>query len=128
METQPPMTARFVCVRCDGDKCPYCGGRGWLTEETVRHQRTKELVEAVAKNLIEKRIAVIGPEEWARRASEENLTVDQYTEVEVWQATGPMKYQFMRLTEDVIDAIADLTAIEVPPVFVPDRPELNIIG
>ena len=119
------MTTRFVCVQCKGQKCVHCGGCGWLTEETVRHQRTKELVEAVANKLVENKIAAIGPEEWARRASEEKLTVDQYTEIEVWQATGPVKYQFMGLTEEVIDAIADLTAIEVPPVFVPD---MRIVG
>ena len=119
------MTTRFVCVRCQGETCPYCGGCGWLTEEIVRHQRTKELVEAVATNLVERRIAAIGPEEWARLASEESLTVDQYTEVEVWQATGPVKYQFMGLSGDVTDALADLAGIEVPPVFVPD---MRIVG
>jgi hypothetical protein len=91
----------------------------------VRHQRTRELVEAVAKNLVENRIATVGQEEWSRMAAAENLSVEQYTEVEAWAATGPVKYQFMGLTEDVIDAIADLTAIEVPPVFVPD---MRIIG
>jgi hypothetical protein len=122
------MTTRFVCVSCQGENCPYCGGRGWLTEETVQRERTRELVEAVAKNMIETRIAAIGPEEWSRRASEENLTVDQYTEVEVWAATGPVKYQFLGLTEEVIAAVCDLVGLEVPPVFVPDRPELNIVG
>jgi hypothetical protein len=83
------------------------------------------LVEAISMNLIQKKIAAIGPEEWARRASEENLTVDQYTEIEVWVATGPVKYQFMGLSGDVIDALADLAGIEVPPVFVPD---MRIVG
>jgi len=91
----------------------------------VQVERNNSLVEMVAKNLIEKKIAAIGPEEWARRASEENLTVDQYTEIEVWQATGPVKYQFMALTEDVIDALCDLVEIEIPPVFVPD---MRIVG
>ena len=119
------MTTRFVCVRCQGETCPRCNGRGWVGEKGVQIERNHALTEAIAKNLIEKKIAAIGPEEWARRASEENLTVEQYTEVEVWVATGPVKYQFMALDGKVIDAIADLAAIEIPPVFVPD---MRIVG
>jgi len=91
----------------------------------VRQQRTRELVEVVAKKLIENRIATVGQEEWSRRAAAENLTVDQYMEVEAWAATGPVKYQFMGLSGDVTDALADLAGIEVPPVFVPD---MRIVG
>jgi hypothetical protein len=83
------------------------------------------LVEAVAKNLVEKKIAAIGPEEWARRASEENLTVEQYTEIEVWQATGPISHQMMALSNEVLDSLADLMGIEIPPVWVPD---MRIVG
>jgi len=119
------MTTRFVCVRCQGETCPRCNGRGWVGEKGVQIERNHALADAIAKNLIEKKIAAIGPEEWARRASEENLTVDQYTEIEVWVATGPVKYQFMGLSGDVIDALADLAGIEVPPVFVPD---MRIVG
>jgi hypothetical protein len=86
------------------------------------------LVEAVAKNLTEKKVAAVGQEEWDRRAADENLTVDQFTEIEVWQATGPIKYGFMGLTDEVIDAIADLAGIEIPPVCLEDRPKLNLVG
>jgi hypothetical protein len=119
------MSQRFVCVQCDGEKCLHCGGRGWLTEQTVQRERTRELIEVVAKNLIEKQIAVIGPEEWARRAAEMDLTPDQYTEVEVWSATGPISCQFMALSNEVLDILASLLGIEVPPVWVPD---VRIVG
>ncbi len=56
------------------------------------------------------------------------LTTDQFTEIEIWQATGPVKWQFMGLTEDVIDALADLVGIEVPPIFMEDRPKLKVVG
>jgi hypothetical protein len=83
------------------------------------------LVEAIAKNLIETKIAAVGPDEWARRAAAENLTVEQFTEIEVWQATGPISYQFMALSSDVTDAVCDLIGVEVPPVWVPD---MRIVG
>jgi hypothetical protein len=86
------------------------------------------LVEAIAKNLIEKQIAAVGHEEWARRAAREDLTTAQFTQIEVWQATGPIKYQFMALTDGVIDALADLVGIEVPPIFMEDRPKLKVVG
>jgi len=119
------MTSRYVCVDCSGEQCLRCSGRGWVRKAVVQRERKTALIEAVARNLVEKQIAAIGPEEWARRASEENLTVDQYTEVEAWAATGPVKYQFMALDGKVIDAIADLAAIEISPVFVPD---MRIVG
>ena len=34
----------------------------------------------------------------------------------------------MALTDEVIDALADLVGIEIPPVFMEDRPELNVVG
>jgi hypothetical protein len=87
-----------------------------------------KLVEAVARNLVEKRITAVGQEEWAQRAATENLTVDQFTTIEIWSATGPVKYQTMGLTDEVLDALADLVGIEIPPVFVEDRPKLNLVG
>jgi hypothetical protein len=99
-----------------------------VREFLVRLERTNSLVESVAKNLIEKQIAALGPEEWARRAASENLTIGQFTELEVWQATGPVKYQFMSLAGETLDAIADLAGIKMPPVFHEDRPELNVVG
>jgi hypothetical protein len=119
---------KYVCIRCDGEKCLHCGGRGWLTEGLVQVEQKRELIEAVAKIMVKKRIAALGQEDWSRRAAEANLTVDQYTEVQIWQATGPLQYQFMSLTNEVIDALADLAGIEVPPVFLEDRPEFNVIG
>ena len=91
-------------------------------------ERRNKLVEAIAKNLIEKKTAAVGQEEWARRAAEENHTVEQFTELEVWQATGPVKWQFMGLAGETLDAIADLAGIKMPPVFHEDRPELNVVG
>ena len=85
------------------------------------------LVEAVAKNLIQKKIAIVGQEEWARRAATENLTVDQFTTIEIWSATGPVKWQFMGLSE-VLDALCDVVQIEMPPIFMEDRPELTVVG
>ncbi len=122
------MTNRFVCVGCQGETCPRCGGRGWVAEFLVQIERTNLLVEAVAKNLIQKKIAAVGKEEWGRRAAMENLTVGQFTELEVWQATGPIKWQFMGLTDEVLDALADLVGIEIPPVMTEDHPELNVVG
>ena len=111
------MTTRFVCVGCQGETCPRCGGRGWVREFLVHVERTNMLVNAIAKNLVEKRMAALGQEEWARRAATENLTVGQFTEIEIWQATGPIKWQFMSLTDEVLDALADLAGIEIPPIF-----------
>jgi hypothetical protein len=34
----------------------------------------------------------------------------------------------MGLTDEVLDALADLVGIEMPPVFHEDRPELNLVG
>jgi hypothetical protein len=129
MEEAPPkMKPRYVCVGCQGATCPRCRGRGWVREFLVRLERTNLLVEAVAKNLIQKKIAAVGKEEWGRRAATENLTVGQFTELEVWQATGPVKYGFMGLTKEVIDALATLVGFELPPVFMEDRPKLNLVG
>ena len=122
------MTTRFVCVGCQGETCPRCGGRGSVAEFLVRLERTNSLVEAIAKNLIEKQIAALGQEEWGRRAAMENLTTDQFTELEVWQATGPVKYGFMGLTDEVLDALCDVAGIEMPPIYLEDRPELNLVG
>jgi hypothetical protein len=122
------MKTRFVCVGCQGATCPRCGGRGWVREFFVHVERTNILVEAIASNLIEKKIAIIGQEEWTQRAAEENLTVDQFTEIEVWQATGPVKYQTMGLTDEVLDALCDVAGFGLPPVFHEDRPKLNLVG
>jgi hypothetical protein len=99
-----------------------------VREFFVRLERTNKLTEAIAKNLIGKRIAIVGQEEWARRATKENMTTDQFTELEVWQASGPVKYGFMGLSDEVLDALADLVGIEMPPVFQEDRPELKVVG
>jgi hypothetical protein len=122
------MTTRFVCVGCQGETCPRCRGRGWVREFFVQIERRNSLVNAIAKNLIGKKIAIVGQEEWVRRAAEENLTVDQFTEIEVWQASGPVKYGFLGLTDEVLDALADLIGIKTPPVFMEDRPELSVVG
>jgi hypothetical protein len=122
------MTTRFVCVQCKGETCHRCGGRGWVREFFVRLERRNMLVEAIAKNLIKKRIAIVGQGDWARRAAMENLTTDQFTEIEVWATTGPIKWQFMGLTDEVLDALADLIGIKTPPVVMEDRPELNVVG
>lgn len=111
------MTNRYICVPCQGDTCPRCQGRGWVGEAVVTLERKDSLAEAIAKHLVEKKIAAVGAEEWTRRAAEANLTVEQFTEVETWQASGPVEQQMMGLTDDVIDALCDLLGIEVPPVF-----------
>ena len=122
------MTTRYICTRCKGANCPRCRGRGWVREFFVQIERANSLTEAVAKNLIQKKITTLGHEEWAKRAAKENLTIDQFTTIEIWQATGPIKYQFMGLSEEVIDALADLIGIEMPPIFMEDRPELKVVG
>lgn len=122
------MKTRFVCVGCQGATCPRCGGRGWVREFLVHVERMNSLVDAIAKNLVETRIATLGQEEWARRATTENMTVDQFTELEVWQATGPIKWQFMAMTGEVIDALCDVAQIEIPLVFVEDRPQLKVLS
>ena len=122
------MKTRFVCVGCKGETCSRCRGRGWVAEFLVQVERRNLLVEAIAKNLIEKRIAALGPEEWARRAASENLTIGQFTELEVWQATGPVKYQMMGLTKEVIDALATLVGFGLPPIYLEDRPKLSVVG
>ena len=122
------MTTRYICVQCKGETCSRCRGRGWTGEAIVHVERANKLVEAIAKNLVEKQIAAVGQDEWARRAAKENLTTDQFTEIEVWSATGPMKWQFMGLTEEVIDALADLIGIEVPTILMEDRPKWKVVG
>jgi len=61
-----------------------------------------------------------------KKVVEANLTTDQFTEIEIWSATGPVKCQFMALTNEVLDALTDLVGIEMPPVS--DQPELKVIG
>lgn len=122
------MKNRFVCVGCPGATCPRCRGRGWVREFLVQIEHRNSLTEAVAKNLTEKRIAALGHEEWARKAADENMTTDQFTEIETWQATGPIKYQFMGLTEEVLDALCDVAGFELPPIYLEDRPKLSVLG
>ena len=112
------MAVRFLCVSCEGEKCLRCGGRGWVGEAIVRIERQNSLIEAVAKALVQKRISQGA---WTRLAAEANLTTAQFTEVEIWSASGPVKYEFMSMTDEVIDTLADLVGIEMPPVV--DRPK-----
>ena len=122
------MITRYVCIRCEGEKCTRCTGRGWVSEGLVWLERQNKLAEVVASNLVLRKITDLGQESWAKRAAEENLTTDQFTEVEIWSDTGPIKIQFMSLTNKVLDALADLAGIEMPPLFVADQPELNVFG
>jgi hypothetical protein len=103
-------------------------GRGWVSKALVRIERQNKLAEAIAKNLVQKKIADVGQEEWVKKAAEENLTEDQFIEVEVWATTGLVKFQFMSLTDEVLDALANLVGIEIPPTFVADQPELKVVG
>jgi len=122
------MITRFVCVQCGGEKCPRCIGRGWVDEGLVRLERHNKLAEFIAKHLVQKKITEVGQLEWAKRAAEKNLIDARFTEIEIWSATGPVKYQLMSLTDEVIDAIASLVGIEMPPIFMADQPELNVFG
>ena len=128
MEAPPKMKNRYVCVQCKGATCPRCSGRGWVREFLVHLERMNSLVEAIAKNLVEKRIAALGQEESARRAARENMTVDQFTELEVWATTGLIKYGFMGLTAEVLDALCDVAGVEIPPIFMEDRPVLSVVS
>ncbi len=114
------MSDRYICVPCQGDSCPRCQGRGWVGEVLVQIERRDSLAEAIAKHLVEKKIAAVGAKEWTRLASEANLTVEQFTEIETWQASGPVQQQMKSMTQEVIDAVADLVGIDVPPVFSPE--------
>ena len=122
------MITRYVCIQCEGGDCPRCTGRSWVGETLVPVERHNKLADTVAKHLVQRKITDVGQEAWAKKAVEANLTTDQFTEVEIWSATGPVKFQFMALTDEVLDAIADLVGIEMPPVFVSDQPELKVIG
>ena len=112
------MTVRYICLPCEGENCLRCGGRGWVGEVLVRIERQNSLIEAVAKHLVQKRIT---QGEWTRLAAEANLTTAQFTEVEIWSASGPVKYEFMSMTDEVIHTLADLVGIEMPPVV--DQPK-----
>ncbi len=90
----------------------------------MRIERHNKLAEVVAKHLVQQKITDMGQEAWAKKAPEKNLTNDQFTEVEIWSVTGPIKIQFMSLTDEVLDTLADLAGIEMPPVFVSDQPKL----
>ena len=35
------------------------------------------------------KITTLGQEEWAEGAAKENLTTDQFTQIEIWAATAP---------------------------------------
>jgi hypothetical protein len=94
----------------------------------VRIERQNKLAEAVATHLVQQKITEMGQEAWVKRATKANLTTDQFTEVEIWSATGPVKFQFMALTNEVLDALACLVGIEMPPVFMADQPKLKVIG
>ena len=89
------MKDRYVCVGCQGDTCSRCLGRGWVREFLVRLERTNMLVESVAKNLIQKKIAAVGPKRVGSAGGRGESTAEQFTELEVWQTTGPVKWQFM---------------------------------
>ncbi len=122
------MTVRkYVCVQCSGKTCLQCGGLGWLGEPLVRLERTNKLKESVAKILVQKKIAEIGQDEWAKLAAKENVTVAQFTEVETWMATGPISYQFMSLDVEVSDALCQLAGIEIPPILVSEQPDLKVL-
>jgi hypothetical protein len=97
-------------------------GRGWVGEALVRLERHNKLVEFIAKHLVQRKLTDVGQEAWAKKAVEKNLTPDQFAEVEIWSATGPIKYQLMSLTNEVLDTLADLVGIELPPVA--DQPKL----
>ena len=112
------MAVRYICLSCEGEKCLRCGGRGWVGEALVRIERQNSLIEAVAKHLVQKRISQGA---CTRLAAEANLTTAQFTEVEIWSASGPVKYEFMSMTDEVIDTLADLVGIEMPPVV--DQPK-----
>lgn len=94
----------------------------------MKIERQNKLAEAVVTNLVQKKIAEVGREEWARRAVEKNLIEDQFTEIEIWLATGPIKWQFMSLTDEVLDALANLVGIEMPPIFMADQPKWKVVG
>ena len=117
----------YVCELCkgSGDHCLRCGGCGWVGEALVRKERQDLLADAIAKILVQEQIAKVGEETWAKMAAEMNLTVDQYTEVEMWSATGPIKGQFMVLTGEVLDAVASLAGIETPPPIMTGQPTLK---
>jgi hypothetical protein len=51
--------------------------------------------------------------------------VKQFTEIETWQATGPISRQFMALSKEALGPSADLAGIDIPPVWVPD---MRIVG
>ena len=92
----------------------------------MRLERQNKLAEFIAKHLVQRKITDLGQEAWVKKAVGENLTDAQFTEIVVWSATGPIKYQLMSLTNEVLDALADLIGIEMPPVA--DQPELKVIG
>ena len=128
MEEESKMTVRYACVRCIGENCPRCMGRGWVGEALVRLERHNKLIEFIAKHLVQRKMADVGQEAWVKRAVEKNLTDAQFIEIEIWSATGPIKWQFMGLTDEVLDALADLVGIEMPPIFMADQPELKVVG
>jgi len=101
------MTIRYICIQCEGEKCPRCAGQGWVGETLVHIERQNKLAEAVATNLVQRKITEVGQVEWARRAAEEDLTTDQFTEIEIWSATGPIKWQFISLTNEVLLEVID---------------------
>jgi murein endopeptidase len=94
----------------------------------VRIERHNKLAEVIATNLVQRKTVEVGQEVWSKKAAEMNLTDAQFTEIEIWAMTGSIKYQLMSLTDDVIDALANLVGIEMPPIFVADQPKLKVIG
>ena len=103
-------------------------GEGWVGEGLVHIERHNMLAEFIAKHLVQRKLTDVGQEAWAKRAATESLTTDQFTEIEIWSATGPIKFQFMALTDEVLNAIADLASIEMPPVFVEDQLKFKVVG
>lgn len=122
------MKVRYFCVQCGGEICFRCGGKGWLGEPLLRLRRKEELAESVAKILVQKKIAEVGEEAWAEKAATGNLAVAQFTEIEIWLASGPISYQFMSISDEVIDALATMAGIEMPPILVStDQPDLKVV-
>jgi SprT protein len=61
---------RYVCTRCKGEGCLRCTGLGWVGGHVLWIERQDALAEAVAKTLVQKKIAEVGQVivvEWNRR-------------------------------------------------------------
>ena len=97
----------------------------------MRVERHNKLVEFIAKHLVQRKMADVGQEAWDMGSYQWLLEGKEVVGTSVKKSTKEDKQkikEIMGLTDEVLDALADLVGIEMPPIFMADQPELKVVG